>query len=95
MKKLMIPLVVMILAGCAQQTVIMRHDIVEKPTLDTRQSFFVHGIGQTKTIDAAQVCGDASRVVRTEVQQSGMDVFLRVVTLGIYTPHDVRIYCSK
>ncbi|EOE5883342.1 Bor family protein [Salmonella enterica subsp. enterica serovar Brandenburg] len=34
-------------------------------------------------------------VARTEVQESGMDVFLRIITIAIYTPREARVYCSK
>ncbi|MEB6380612.1 Bor family protein [Leclercia adecarboxylata] len=96
MKKLMmIAFVAAALSGCAQQTFKINNGIAEKPAQETRQSFFVNGIGQSKTIDAAQVCGGADKVIRTEVQESGTDVLLRVVTLGIYTPREARVYCAK
>lgn len=96
MKKLMIAaLTTMVLSGCAQQNFKINNGIAEKPTQETKQTFFIHGIGQTQTIDAAQVCGGADKVVRTEVQESGMDVLLRIVTIGIYTPREARVYCSK
>lgn len=83
------------LSGCAQQTFKINNGIAEKPTQEVKQSFFVHGIGQSKTIDAALVCGGADKVIRTEVQESGMDVFLRIITIGIYTPREARVYCAK
>ncbi len=95
MKKLMIAVLTsMVLSGCAQQTFKLNDDIVKSPAHVTKQTFFVQGIGQSQVIDAALVCGGADKVVRTEVQESGMDVFLRVVTLGIYTPREARVYCS-
>jgi len=96
MKKLMIAVIAAAaLSGCAQQTFKLNNGIAEKPTQETRQSFFVNGIGQAKTIDAAQVCGGADKVVRTEVQESGTDVLFRIITLGIYTPREARVYCAK
>jgi len=96
MKKLMmIAFVAVALSGCAQQTFRINSGVAEKPTQETKQTFFVNGIGQSKTIDAAQVCGGADKVIRTEVQESGTDVLLRVVTLGIYTPREARVYCAK
>lgn len=83
------------LTGCAQQSFTIRHDLSENPQLETSQTFFLHGIGQTKTIDASKVCGSADKVVRTEVKQSGVDVLLQVITLGIYTPHHASVYCSN
>ena len=32
--------------------------------------FFVSGIGQKKTVDAAEICGGAENVVKTETQQT-------------------------
>lgn len=96
MKKLMMALVAAVaLAGCAQQTFKINNGIAEKPTQEVKQSFFVNGIGQSQTIDAALVCGSADKVIRTEVQESGMDVFLRIITIGIYTPREARVYCAK
>lgn len=91
----MIAVVTAALSGCAQQTFKINNGIAEKPTQETKQTFFVHGIGQTQTIDAATVCGGADKIIRTEVQESGMDVFLRVITIGIYTPREARVYCAK
>lgn len=96
MKKLMIAVITtMVLSGCAQQTFKMKEDITATPTQVSTQAFFVNGIGQSKSIDAAQICGGSEKVVRTEVQESGTDVLLRIVTLGIYTPREARVYCSK
>lgn len=96
MKKLLIAVIAtMALSGCAQQTFKINNGIAEKPSQETKQTFFVQGLGQSKTIDAALVCGGADKIIRTEVQESGMDVLLRVVSLGIYTPREARVYCSK
>lgn len=96
MKKLIISFIAAVaLSGCAQQTFKVNNGIATQPSQETRQTFFIHGIGQSQTIDAAQVCGSADKVIRTEVQESGMDVFLRVITFGIYTPREARVYCSK
>lgn len=96
MKKLMIALVTtVVLSGCAQQTFKINNGIADKPTQEVKQSFFVNGIGQSQIIDAALVCGSSDKVIRTEVQESGMDVFLRIITIGIYTPREARVYCAK
>lgn len=84
-----------VLSGCAQQTFKINNGIAETPTKEVKQTFFVNGIGQSHTIDAALVCGSADKVIRTEVQESGMDVFLRIITIGIYTPREARVYCAK
>lgn len=60
----------------------MNDDIAVNPAHVTKQAFFVQGMGQSQMIDAGLVHGGANEIVRTEVQASGMDVFLRVVTPG-------------
>ncbi|RPH31018.1 lipoprotein bor [Buttiauxella warmboldiae] len=96
MKKLMIAVIAtVVLSGCAQQRFTINKEIAEKPQQTTTHHFFVSGIGQTKTIDAAAVCGGADKVVRTEVQQTFVNGLLSFVTFGIYTPRDARVYCAK
>ena len=55
--------------------------------------FFVSGIGQKKTVDAAK-CGGAENVVKTETQQTFVNGLLGFITLGIYTGLEARVYCS-
>ena len=57
--------------------------------------FFVSGIGQKKTVDAAKICGGAENVVKTETQQTFVNGLLGFITLGIYTPPEARVYCSQ
>ena len=56
--------------------------------------FFVSGIGQKKTVDAAKICGGAENVVKTETQQTFVNGLLGFITLDIYTPL-TRVYCSQ
>ena len=58
--------------------------------------FFVSGIGQKKTVDAAKICGGAENVVKTETQQTFVNGLLGFITLGIYTPAGLLLlYCSQ
>jgi hypothetical protein len=83
------------LLGCANQRFNIAGD-VSTAALKTEdsQAFFVDGIGQKTTVDAAQVCGGAAKVAGVAVEQTGLEVLLRVVTFGIYTPHTARVYCK-
>ena len=47
--------------------------------------FFVSGIGQKKTVDAAKICGGAENVVKTETQQTFKWIARFYYSLGIYT----------
>lgn len=96
MKKLiMIAVIAAAVSGCAQQTFSVNKGLTSLPQEVITHDFFVSGIGQSKQIDAAQICGRADKVVRTEVQQTFVNGLLGVLTFGIYTPREARIYCSK
>ena len=56
--------------------------------------FFVSGIGQKKTVDAAKF-GGAENVVKARNQQTFVNGLLGFITLGIYTPLEARVYCSQ
>ena len=45
--------------------------------------FFVSGIGQKKTVDAAKICGGAENVVKTETQQTFVNGLLGFITLKL------------
>lgn len=85
-----------LLAGCANQRFNIAGELPLAPAakVEDSQSFFVSGIGQKQTVDAAKVCGGAAKVEGVAVEQSGMDVLLGMVTFGIYTPRTARVYCK-
>ena len=47
--------------------------------------FFVSGIGQKKTVDAAKICGGAENVVKTETQQTFVNGLLGFITGHLYS----------
>ena len=56
----------LLITGCAQQTFTVQNKpaaVAPKETLT--HHFFVSGIGQKKTVDAAKICGGAENVVKT------------------------------
>lgn len=87
---------VALLAGCANQRFNVGGPLSATPSAKSEdsQTFFLNGIGQMKSVDAAQVCGGAAKVEGVAVEQSGMDVLLGMVTFGIYTPRTARVYCK-
>lgn len=95
MKKIAVAALVLSLTGCAIQRFDVRSDVQNAPTHDNSQSFWVGGIGQSEEIDAAKVCGDASKVQRVETQMTAGNVGLTILTLGIYSPRQVRVYCTR
>ena len=55
-----------------------RHSRHQKETIT--HHFFVSGIGQKKTVDAAKICGGAENVVKTETQQTFVNGLLGFIT---------------
>ena len=70
-KMLLIPALALLITGCAQQTfTISKQPAAVAPKKTITHHFFVSGIGQKKTVDAAKICGGAENVVKTETQQT-------------------------
>ena len=92
-----------LLSGCANQSFTMDQsnnsaatsEAEAEPALQRSQHFFFDGIGQRKTVDAAAVCGGADKVDRVETEQTFNNGLASTLTLGIYTPRDVRVFCKK
>ena len=55
--------------------------------------FFVSGIGQKKTVDAAKEFVAAQKMLNRN--PANIRKLLGFITLGIYTPLEARVYCSQ
>ena len=95
MKKMLLATVALLITGCTQQTFTVQNKPAVAPKETITHHFFVSGIGQKKTVDAAKICGGAENVVKTETQQTFVNGLLGFITLGIYTPLEARVYCSQ
>ena len=82
-KMLLATALALLITGCAQQTFTVPSFVARKAIT---HHFFVSGIGQKKTVDAAKICGGAENIVKTETQQTFVNGLLGFITLGIYTP---------
>lgn len=95
MKKIILPFIlVATLAACSTQTAYINGQ-TGRLAKEDMQTFFVSGLGQTQTIDAAAVCGGANKVVKVERQTSFINGVLGMLTGGIYTPYDAKVYCAN
>ena len=81
------------LSACATQSVVLRQGATE-PRLNEMQHFFVSGLGQTQSVNAADVCGGSDRVAKVERIQTALNWFLGLLSSGIYTPYTAKVYCS-
>jgi uncharacterized lipoprotein YajG len=94
MKKLVLVLATLTIVGCANQRFDLRATDAA-PAQQSDQSFWISGIGQTQTADAAKICGGTDKVARIETQETALNIVFRVITLGIYTPREMRITCVR
>ena len=86
MRKKCLAALALLITGCAQQTFTVQNKPAAVAPETITHHFFVSGIGQKKTVDAAKICGGAENVVKTETQQTFVNGLLGFITLGIYTP---------
>ena len=83
-KMLLATALALLITGCTQQTFTIPKQTGSSSTKETiTHHFFVSGIGQKKTVDAAKICGGAENVVKTETQQTFVNGLLGFITLGI------------
>jgi hypothetical protein len=80
-------------AGCSTQTFQMNQGNAVNPQKDEYQHFFIGGIGQEKSMNAAEICGGADKVGKVETELTFLNGLLGVITYGIYTPRTARVYC--
>lgn len=85
---------VLLASGCATQTALIQPTAQVTPAYSESQTFFISGIGQQQSVNAAQVCNGAANVAKVQTIQSPKDVALSVVTFGIYTPRTATVYCK-
>ena len=66
MKKTIVFIALLSLAGCATQTYHINRGSASMPTVNKMQNFFISGLGQEKELDAAAICGGSDNVVKVE-----------------------------
>ncbi len=81
------------LGACATQTFRVNGDTSLAASEQITHHFFISGVGQQQTVAAAELCGGADRVIQVETETTFLNGFLGVITWGIYTPRDARVYC--
>ena len=81
-KMLLATALALLITGCAQQTFTVQNKPAVAPKETIPHHFFVSGIGQKKTVDAAKICGGAENVVKTETQQTFVNGLLGFITLN-------------
>ena len=86
-KMLLTSALALLITGCAQQTFTISKQTGSSSTKGNHHPsfFFVSGIRQKKTVDAAKICGGAENVVKTETQQTFVNGLLGFIARHLYS----------
>ena len=84
----------LLITGCAQQTFTVQNKTSKRTKKTITHHFFVSGIGQKKTVDAAKICGGAENVVKTENPANIRKWIARFYYFRHLPPLEARVYCS-
>ncbi|QDP03082.1 Bor family protein [Thalassotalea sp. PS06] len=95
MKKFVI-LLGLVLTGCS--TVTMQPEQTSKyvnpPTYEDSKNFFFWGLVGEHRVNVTEICGD-KEVIQMQSQQTFQEGVFALLTLGIYSPHSVKVWCSE
>ena len=87
----------LLITGCAQQTFTVQNKpaaVAPKETIT--HHFFVSGIGQKKTVDAAKICGGAENVVKKQKPSKNIRKWIaRFYYFRHLYSAEARVYCSQ
>jgi len=85
------------LSGCYSVTLRPQGEtkLISAPTKETSYDFFFWGLAKKYNLDGKALCPAAASTVRQiQIQNSLVDGLLTVITLGIYAPRSVSVWCN-
>lgn len=96
MRIFLISLLLIVLAGCSAVTIQPQKiaKLTSEPTYQDSRPFFMWGLVGEQRVDVKKVCGEQT-VVQMQSQQTFTDGALGLVTLGIYAPHTIKVWCQQ
>ena len=95
MKKIVSTLTfVLLLSSCATQTTLLNDSYGSVLGESGTHDFFISGIGQTARVNLDKACGKGYVASKTQTVSSPVNIVISIVTLGIYTPRDYKVFCS-
>lgn len=66
---------------------------VSPPTYQETKNFYFAGLVGVNRVNVKEICGDR-KVTQMQSQASAKNSVLSLLTLGIYTPHTVKVWCE-
>ena len=80
--------------GCFRDATVTGLPVADEPALEDWRNHFLYGVVRgikTDDVDLDEVCPQG--VARIETKQNGWNGLVSVLTIGIYTPQKLNIYC--
>lgn len=87
-------LFVFLLPACFRDATVTGLPVAEEPALEDWRNHFLFGVVRgikTDDVELDKVCPEG--VARIETKQNGWNGVVSVLTLGIYTPQKLNVYC--
>lgn len=82
------------ISSCAhQRTQVSQHPGSMIPSYIQTEHFFLLGIGQTRLLNGYHICKN-KKVTTVETSYTPIDFLLTLLTVGIYMPKTIKIYCD-
>ncbi len=84
-----------LVAGCSTVTIHPKptQKFESNPTYEDSKSFYMWGLVGDQRVDVQEVC-NGKEVAQMQSQQTFANGFLTIITLGIYAPHSVKVWCK-
>ena len=71
-----------------------QNKLVTKPTYLESKPFYLWGLAGEHRVNVLDICSQ-SEPLQMQSQQTFSDGLLTFITLGIYAPHTVKVWCPK
>lgn len=94
-KQILTILLVISLAGCSSVTIHPKQNIkyASHPTYEESFDFFLWGLIGEERVNVKNICQEKT-ATQMQSQATATDVILTILTLGIYAPHSVKVWCE-
>ena len=96
MKPLIIGAIVLSLSACSAVTIQPRATakITSQANYEDSRPFYLWGLVGEQRVDVKQICSNTP-VIQMQSQQTISDGALSLITLGIYSPHTIKVWCQE
>jgi len=94
-KNISLVLLTALISSCATQTTLLNDSNTSVDGDNGTHGFWIAGIGQTKTVNLDDACGEGYVASKTQTVFSAKNILVTILTLSIYTQRDYKVFCSE